>query len=252
MFSFALWLSLNFSSFFPPTFLLSWSDQMFPQPLCLYKDMRKASPLGTITFNSSMFSLPSFTINWSLASCFQPSACAQADWGRRGWPLGCAVLSPVTNKKRMAICHFWMRHLIDVLFLSDISCLWQRLDIFEWLRFSWTAAACGSPLLAVLEISALIDCQITELALAELAEYLIFNSQWDTVSSESKDDFTKWAKRIAKIICVLRCFTFPNTLQKTFNSKLFVKSIFFNGPFLRPKLHCQLTRLTRKSPLGTI
>lgn len=50
---------------------------------------------------------------------------------------------------------------------------------------------CGSPLQVVLEISALIDCQMTELALTELAEYLIFNSQCDTVSSESKDDFTK-------------------------------------------------------------
>lgn len=128
-----------------------------------------------------------------------------------------------------------MRLLIDVLFLPDKSCLWQRVDAFDWLHFSLTSAVCGSPPQVVLEISAAIDCQITELALTELAEYLIFNSQWGTGSSESKDDSTKWTKRTKKIhqyklfVCwcegIQQCFASLNTLQKTFHSRLFVSLI---------------------------
>lgn len=114
---------------------LSWSHQMFPQFLGLYKDMRKPVPLGKISEVWFLHVFCSRTINWSLASCFQPTASVQrVNVGGGGWSLDCTV--PSLKKDRpMAI--FSLLRLIGMLFLLDQSCLWQRLDIFDLLHFSW-------------------------------------------------------------------------------------------------------------------
>lgn len=132
MFNFAPRLSLNFSSCFSPSFFrglikCSLSSSVF---------IRTQGSLFLWAQSQTFLILPCFLFLYHqlIFGLMFPAECLCAK-GKRGEGSGVTELHWSVPKKRSAVCHFWMVHLIDVLFLSEKSCLWQRLDIFDWLDF---------------------------------------------------------------------------------------------------------------------